>query len=310
MKRPFVLKQDNPEPIILAEATVPLTDRSYLFGDSIYEVISTHNGQPFFIEDHLERLYASAEGIYMTLPWPMDWFTRQIHHGLDLALEDLRAANDATAPPSETYVRIIVSRGVSDFNIDVADAGEPQVHFIFKEAPQYTGRFREEGFYLRVASTRRNAPQALNPAFKTGNYLNNVMGLREATHAGADDALFLDVHGAVTEASTSNFFMVKDHTIITAPMNVGILGGITRKHLLTVAQELGIPVEERAFDLDELWTAEECFVSSSLKGAMPVYRIDDHTFPVGYGPITRRLDTAYWKHVEAHIAKQAAEVNA
>lgn len=303
MKRPFVLKQDQPDPIILAEATVPLTDRSYLFGDSIYEVISTHKGQPFFIEDHLERLYASAEGIYMTLPWQMDWFTRQIKHGLSLALADLPVATE-TAPASETYVRIIVSRGVSDFNIDVAGAGEPQVHFIFKEAPQYTGRFRESGFYLRVATTRRNAPQALNPAFKTGNYLNNVMGLHEATQVGADDALFLDTQGAVTEASTSNFFMVKDQTLITAPMNVGILGGITRKHLLTVAQEQGIAIEERPFDLEELWTADECFVSSSLKGAMPVYRIDDHYFPEGYGPLTRRLDAAYWRHVEAHIAAQ------
>jgi branched-chain amino acid aminotransferase len=292
---PFVLKQDSDQAIPLAEVTVPLNDRSFLFGDSVYEVISTRKGRAFFVDDHLDRLYESAAGIYMTIPWEKSWFCRQIERGVALALENKSGAENT----KELYIRIIVSRGLSDFNIDTrVTTAPPHVYFIFKTCPEYTGRYIEQGFSLSVSKTRRSAPEALNPALKTGNYLNNVMCLHEATSKGADDSLILDLQGYVTEVSTSNFFIVKDRTLITAPIEIGILGGITRKHLFIVAEKLGLATEIRPYTLEEVWHADECFVSSSLKGAMPVYQIDAHQFPPGYGPVTQALNTAYWKHVD------------
>lgn len=290
MQLPFVFVPEKENAIPLSEATLPLNDRSFLFGDSVYEVISTRNQKPYFVQDHIDRLYASAQGIYMDMPWHKDHFSKRIIQGL---------AQLEPGYADEIYIRIIVSRGTSDFNIDTRDPGTaPRAYFLFKKAPQYLGRFVEEGFYLRVSKTRRNPPQSLSPALKTGNYLNNVLCLHEARSEGADDALILDIHGHVTEASTSNFGIVKHGVIVTAPHDVGILQGITRHHLTLVAQNLGIAMEIRPFTLDEVWEAQEAFVSSSLKGAMPVYRINDHFYDKGYGPVTQKLNTAYWAYVD------------
>lgn len=285
---PFVLMNDEIMP--LAEARVPVNDRSFLFGDSVYEVIATYQGQPFFTRDHLERMRATAKGIHMDLPWDNAWFEERIKRGLE---------RQAFA---ETYIRIVVSRGSGDFDISLASTQTPpQAVFIFKQAPSYGGRFRETGFHLSVAETRRNHPRSLNPAFKTGNYLNNILCLQEARTQGADDALILDLEGHVTELTTSNFFIVKKGEVWTAPLEVGILDGITRRYLIQQARALGLTVQEKRFTLEDVWQAEEAFVSSTLKGAMPVARIDDHHFRQGYGPLTRKLDEAYWAYVAQHL---------
>lgn len=290
MQTPFVIM--NGEVLPLAEAKVPINDRSFLFGDSLYEVIATHRSRPFFTQDHLDRLRLTAAGIHMELPeaWTDDWFREQIRWGLEQTDLD------------EVYVRIVISRGAGDFNIDVNSVTTaPLAVFIFKPLPVPGPEFEARGYYLAVPETRRNAPNTLSPAYKTGNYLNNILCLYEAKAQGADDALILDLQGHVTEATTSNLFMVKDGVIQTAPVEVGILHGITRKHLIRVAQELGLPLKEEPFGLDAIYAADEVFVSSTIKGAFPVYRINDQRYPEGYGPITRQLDNALWEYIEAHL---------
>ena len=285
---PFVVM--NEEVLALSEARVPINDRSFLFGDSLYEVIATHKGQPFFTDDHLQRLRATAAGVHMPLPWSDEWFKQQIRRGLD------------QLPLDEVYVRIVVSRGSGDFNIDIdSTATEPLVVFIFKPLPVPAEQYFTQGYFLSVPHTRRNHPRALNPAFKTGNYLNNILCLHEAKANGADDALILDLDGYVTEATTSNFFFVKNGTLYTAPLEVGILDGITRRYMLAQAQELGIPTREERFMLEDVWQADEVFLSSTIKGAMPVYRIDDKCFNEGYGSVMRQLNEAYWAYVENHL---------
>lgn len=285
---PFVIMNEQLLP--LNEARVPINDRSFLFGDSLYEVIATHKGQPFFTDDHLQRLRTTAAGVHMSLPWTDDWFKQQIRKGLD------------QLPLDEVYVRIVVSRGSGDFNIDIdSTATEPQAVFIFKPLPVPAEAYFTQGYFLSVPQTRRNHPRSLSPAFKTGNYLNNILCLHEAKAQGADDALILDLDGYVTEATTSNFFFVKNGTLYTAPLEVGILDGITRRYMLAQAQELGIPSKEERFTLEDVWQADEVFLSSTIKGAMPVYRIDDNVFPEGYGPIMQQLNQAYWTYVENHL---------
>lgn len=288
MKTPFVIM--NEELLPLEQARVPVNDRSFLFGDSLYEVIATHKGKPFFTDDHLQRLRATAAGVHLSLPWDDDWFKRQIRRGLE------------QLPLDEVYIRIVVSRGSGDFNIDIeSTATEPLAVFIFKPLPAPAQQYHDQGYFLSVPATRRNHPNTVNPAFKTGNYLNNILCLYEARAKGADDALILDLDGRVTEATTSNFFYVKDRVLCTAPLEVGILDGITRRYMLRQAQVLGIEARESYFGLEEVLAADEVFVSSTIKGAMPVYRIDQHRFSEGYGPITRQLDDAYWRYVEEHL---------
>lgn len=280
----------NGELMPLSAARVPVNDRSFLFGDSLYEVIATSQGKPFFSDDHLQRLRATAAGLHMDLPWDDDWFKAQIRTGLN------------EMPLDEVYVRIMVSRGSGDFNIDVESTEtEPLAVFVFKPLPAPAERFRSEGFRLAVSETRRNHPRSLNPAFKTGNYLNNVLCLYEAKAQGADDALILDLDGFVTELTTSNFGIVKDGAIWTAPLDVGILDGITRRHLLRIAREQGLEVHESRFTLEAVYAADEAFVMSTIKGAMPACQINDHRLTPGYGPVTRQIDDAYWAYVAAHL---------
>lgn len=288
METPFAIIDGKTMP--LDQARVPVNDRSFLFGDSLYEVIATRKGKPFFSDDHLERLRATAKGLYMELPWDNAWFKQQIRLGLN------------QLPLDEVYVRIIVSRGSGDFNIDIdSTKTDPLAVFIFKPLPGFPERFESEGVVMAVPELRRNSPRSLPPLYKTGNYLNNVLCLREAKAKGADDALILDLDGHVTEATTSNFFIVKDGVLHTAPLEVGILDGITRRYMLRQAEVLGIEAKVRPFSMEEVVAADEVFVSSTIKGAMPVCRIDEHEFPKGYGPITRRLDDAYWQYVDEHL---------
>ncbi|PKL76403.1 MAG: branched-chain-amino acid aminotransferase [Candidatus Melainabacteria bacterium HGW-Melainabacteria-1] len=274
----------------LDQVRIPVNDRSFLFGDSLYEVIATHKGKPFFTDDHLARLRATAAGLHMPLPWDDAWFKQQIRTGLK------------ALPRDEVYVRIIVSRGSGDFNIDIdSTATPPLAVFIFKPLPAFPERFSTEGVVMAVSETRRNHPRSLNPAFKTGNYLNNVLCLYEAKAKGADDALILDLDGHVTEATTSNFFLVKDKVLYTAPLEVGILDGITRRHMLSQAAELDIKTKVEPFSMEAVLAADEVFVSSTIKGAMPVCRIDAQHYPTGYGAITRQLNEAYWAYVDAHL---------
>ncbi|MBT9546528.1 MAG: aminotransferase class IV [Candidatus Sericytochromatia bacterium] len=283
----------NGEVLPLEQAQVPVNDRSFLFGDSLYEVVATYQGKPFFTRDHLQRLRATAAGIYFELPWNDAWFEHQIRTGLDqLHLE----------PGHEAYVRIVVSRGSGDFNIDIDTVETPPFCVsIFKPSPPMNPRYREKGFVLAVPETRRNSPRSLNPAFKTGNYLNNILCLREAKAQGADDALILDLDGDVTELTTSNFFIVKNGEVWTAPLDVGILDGITRRYLIQVAQALGLTVQEKRFTLADVLSADEAFVSSTLKGAMPVWQVNGQVIREGYGEINAAVDQAYWQYVADHL---------
>ncbi len=286
--QPFAVLNGQVMP--LTAVHVPVNDRSFLFGDSLYEVIATFQGQPFFTRDHLERLRATAQGIYLDIPWTDEWFEQQIRLGLE------------QMAGQEAYIRIVISRGSGDFNIDLQSvtSTEPFCVFLFKPLQPLAAHYREQGYTLAVPETRRNSPQSLNPAYKTGNYLNNILCLKQARDQGADDALILDLAGHVTELSTSNFFIVRQGELWTAPLEIGILDGITRRHLIRLAREQGIAVHEKRFGLDAVLSADEAFVSSTLKGALPVWQVNGQVIGHGAGPITRQLDQAYWAYVATH----------
>lgn len=287
MKSPFVVI--NGELLSLSEARVPVHDRSFLFGDSLYEVIATFRGRPFFTREHLQRLRTTASGIYLELPWDDSWFEAQIRMGLN------------HMEGQDAYIRIVISRGCGDFNIDIETVETPPLCvFIFKPLQSLPAHYREKGFTLAVPETRRNSPRSLNPAFKTGNYLNNILCLKQARDQGADDALILDLNGDVTELTTSNFFIVRHGEIWTSPLDIGILDGITRRYLIQIAKALGYPVLEKRFNLEAVLTADEAFVSSTIKGAMPVWKINGQLIHEGYGPVSRTLDQAYWQYVAGH----------
>jgi branched-chain amino acid aminotransferase len=160
---------------------------------------------------------------------------------------------------------------------------------------------------MAVAVTRRNPPQALDPALKTGNYLNSVLALREAHDAGADDALLLDLRGRVTEGSTSNVFFVQDGIVVTPPLQVGILHGVTRAIVLELARAGGLIVREEPHGPEALAAADEVFLTSTIREVLAVTTLvllggrEPSLRTVGDGkpgPITRRLHSAFRRYVE------------
>ncbi|MEM7203821.1 MAG: aminotransferase class IV [Planctomycetota bacterium] len=263
-----------------SEARVSVLDRGFLFGDSAYEVLRTHRGVPFAWPEHFDRLRRSADGIGLELDLDDEALLRRIK------------ATVAAAAVDPAYIRIIVTRGVgSRPNIDVAFApGPPTWVIMVRELPERAAA----GVRLAVIPRLRNDPRALDPAIKSGNYLNNVLGLAEAKARGATDCLFLNAAGHVTEASTANFYAVLDQRVLTPPLSAGLLAGTTRRLLQQLCEDLGRDFVEREISRQDLAAATEMFLSSTLRSVVPVLEVDGR--PVGGGqpgPVTDELQHAF-----------------
>lgn len=251
-----------------SQAVVPVLDRGFLFGDSVYEVIRTRNGCLFAWREHFERMRTSAEALWM----PLDLDDRTI---LQRVFATVKAAANA-----EHYVRIVVTRGTGSApNIDLG-AATGSLRWIVFARPLPTG---PSAARVVVVDRLRNDRRALDPAVKSGNYLNNVMGLAEAKKAGATDCLMLNADGHVTEASTSNVVVVKDGVHRTPPLGAGILAGITRSLWLDFLRARGERVEEVALTRRDLETADAIALTSTLRDVSPVTHLDGRHLPTTNG---------------------------
>ena len=276
-----------------AEARIPVLDRGFLFGDSVYEVIRTRSGIPFAWREHLQRLRDSAAAIALDLGHDDAELMRRVQQTL------------AAAANPESYIRIIVTRGTGTApNIDVAYApGPATVVILVRPLPPPASATAHLAIVARLRTDRR----ALDPAVKSGNYLNNVLGLMEAKRVGASDSLFLNGGGHVTEASTSNVHVVRAGHVLTPPANAGILLGVTRALLLQHCAEVGIPMQEHALTEADVRTADEVFLSSTLRDVLPVAAIDGQPVRGGApGPLTRELMRSF----EAFCERKLRQVDA
>ena len=277
------------------QAFVPVMDRGFLYGDSVYEVVRTYGGRVFELGRHLDRMDRSAARIGLSLP-PRARLESELFRTID-------AAGNA-----ESYARIIVTRGEGQFGLSPHLAeGLNRLIFMVRPLELPAPEQYERGLQMAVTRTRRNPPQALDPALKTGNYLNSALALRESHAAGADDALLLDLRGQVTEASTSNVFFVQDGVVVTPPLVLGMLEGVTRGLVIEIARGEGLLVREEPHGPEALAAADEVFVTSTIREAMAVTSLllldgekPDRRVVAGGkpGPITRRLHAAFRRYVE------------
>jgi branched-chain amino acid aminotransferase len=268
------------------QAFISVFDRGFLYGDSVYEVVRTYGGVPFELDAHLERLENSAALIGLALPWPRERFAAEVHR-------TVQASGNA-----ETYARIVVTRGAGEIGLDPNLAREGRVVIIAKELVVPPPEVYERGVKVALVGVRRNLREAIDPAAKTGNYLNNVLAMREAREQGAFEALMLDSRGRVTEATTANVFVVRGGELITPPLAVGILEGVTRKVVLALARADGIAVCEQELVPPRVLEADEVFITSTTRELVPVVTVSDalgeHTIGRGRpGPLTLRLLAAF-----------------
>jgi branched-chain amino acid aminotransferase len=276
------------------EARVSVLDNGFAFGDSVYEVLRTYDGRPFEPGRHFRRLRASAARLGFSVPLSDEDLLVQAEALL------LRAAN------LESYLRIIVSRGVGDCSYNFEAVTGPTVVMIAKPLPPYPDRHHAEGVRVAAVSIRRNHPRALDPAIKSSNLLNNILAVREAQARGADEPVLLNHEGFLAEGASTNVFLARAGTLFTPPLAAGILAGITREVVIGLAAGLGLPVREEPLRLEDLLAADEAFLTSTTREVVPIQKVDETVIGPGRpGPLTRRVMEAFRAYAPAHCGRPA-----
>ena len=265
-----------------AEAKVSVFDHGLLYGDGVFEGIRSYNGRVFKLDEHLERLYDSAKSIMLQIPIPIETMKEAV-------LETLRRNH-----LREGYIRLVVTRGVGDLGLDPDKCPNPTIIIIADKITLYPQKFYEKGLDIVTASVRRNYPEAINPRIKSLNYLNNILAKIEGKQAGTEEVLMLNAEGYVVECSGDNIFWVKNGVLVTPPVHIGILEGVTRNSVIALARDSGIQVEERVFTRHDLYIADECFLTGTAAEVIPVVTIDRRTIGDGRpGKVTQKLIAAF-----------------
>jgi branched-chain amino acid aminotransferase len=264
------------------EAKVSVFDRGFLYGDSVYETIGTAHGRLFAAQDHLVRLERSATRIGLAVP-PRAEIERAI------------ALTMAAAGNAESRVRVMLTRGEGKLDLDPAAAPDTRLVVIVFPLGAPTPEMLDKGVAVAIVSVARNNPRAIDPAVKSGNYLNNVLALGEARRRSkAYEAILCGADGSVAEGASSNVFAVVGGEVRTPPPDVGILDGITRSKVIELCHANDIRFAERRLSPEELRAADEAFITSATRGVLPVTTIDERPVGAGVpGPVTRRLMALY-----------------
>jgi branched-chain amino acid aminotransferase len=253
------------------DAKISVYDHGLLYGDGVFEGMRTYSGKVFRLVEHIDRLYESARAILLTIP---------------MSKQDLIDAVKKTVELSglsDSYIRLVVTRGAGSLGLDPNRTSDPQIIIIVDLIALYDRKYYDEGLKIITASTIRNHPAALSPRIKSLNYLNNIMAKIEGLQAGCMEAIMLNHKGEVAECTGDNIFIVKHGHLLTPPTDAGILEGITRNAILELAKELKIPAREATLTRHDLLVADECFLTGSAAEVIPVVSIDSR--PIGLGNV-------------------------
>jgi branched-chain amino acid aminotransferase len=297
MAAPFIQANTNGRLHPATEPSISPLNRGFLYGDAIYEVWRTYGGVVFAWEEHWARLEASAAALHLPITFTRDEILSQIRR-------TVTALRTATRVADELYIRLQVTRGAGPIGLDIALADRTEFVLLVQPCPAMSRAQATRGLRLSIArDLRRNPVESLSPGWKTGNYLNNILGLREARARGADEVVMLNLAGEITEAAVSNIGFVRDGEVLTPPLEAGILAGITRSLLLgRIAPGLGTRARESKLRPSDLAGMSECFLLSTTKDLVPVAAIDDVQFTVGPETITARLKAAFADYVREYVA--------
>jgi branched-chain amino acid aminotransferase len=266
------------------QAVVPVLDRGFLFGDSVYETVAWLGGRFIFLDEHLARLERSARRIYLEPP------TRSL-------VEQAMCATVLASEEPEARVRVMVTRGAAALDIDPTTATAPRLVVIVQPLGAPTAALLATGVAVQIVKQSRSSPGSVDPTVKSGNYLNSVLAIAEARRRcpGANEAILCSASGSIAEGATSNVFFVTKEILCTPGLEVGILDGVTRGKVLELARGAGIETRELgSVSPEELRRADEAFLTSAVRGILPVTTVDSVRIGNGQpGPLTRRLLALY-----------------
>lgn len=260
------------------EAKVSVFDHGYLYGDGVFEGIRAYHNRVFKLKEHIDRLYESAKTIMLEIPMSKEEMA-------EVVIETCRRNQIR-----DGYIRLVVSRGKGDLGLDPRKCPRPTVMCIAATITLYPREFYEKGLEVKTVPTPRNLSEACNPRVKSLNYLNNIYAKIEANLAGVLEALMLNAQGYVCEATGDNVFIIKDGELITPPIHLGILKGITRDAVMELARKRGIIVKEEVFTRHDVFNADEVFLTGTAAELIPVIKVDGRVIGDGKpGPMFQQL---------------------
>lgn len=259
-------------------AKVSVWDHGFLYGDGVFEGIRAYAGRVFRLDEHIERLYDSARSIHLDIPVPIDQMKSFV-----VETCRLNAITDG-------YIRAVVSRGKGDLGLDPRKCSEPTIVIIADKIKLFPEEKYNKGLRAIISSVRRTPPEALDGKIKSLNYLNNILARIEANVSDVDEAVMLNTHGFVTEATAENLFALKNGVIRTPGRYCGILEGVTRNAVIEVARREGFTVEETMLNPHDLFVAEEIFLTGTAAELIPLVNVGGRNIGDGKpGPVYRQL---------------------
>ncbi|HCM42248.1 MAG TPA: branched-chain-amino-acid transaminase [Candidatus Omnitrophota bacterium] len=274
------------------DAKISVFDHGLLYGDGVFEGIRAYDSCIFKLGEHLDRLWESAHTLMIQIP-----MTKK---QMEKAIIDTLKKNGF----SDSYIRVVVTRGVGDLGLDPALCKLPTVIIIADKIKLYPESLYQNGLSIVTVPTVRNLPEAVNPSIKSLNYLNNILAKIEAKNSGCVEALMLNHQGYVAECTGDNVFMIKYEgaspkpILLTPPTYLGALKGITRQGIIELAAQEKICFEERVLTRHDLFNADEVFLTGTAAEVIPVVKIDARVIGTGKpGPVTNQLLKGFRKIV-------------
>jgi branched-chain amino acid aminotransferase len=261
-----------------SKAAISVFDHGLLYGDGVFEGIRVYNGCIFKLEEHLDRLYASAHSLMLKIPLDR----KQMR---DVIIETLNrnSARDA-------YIRLVVTRGVGDLGVDPRKCSKPTLVIIVGNITVIPKEVVEKGLRVMITWVRRDPVDGTSHEVKSLNYLNNIMAKLEANVYGVDEAIFLSPQGYLCEGTAENVFVVKGKEIWTPPAHTGALPGITKASVTEVAEKQGYKVMEKLITAHEVFNANEIFFTGTGAEIMPVTEVNGRKIGDGkLGMVTARI---------------------
>jgi branched-chain amino acid aminotransferase len=281
-------------------AAISVFDHGFLYGEGVYETLRTYNGQPFLFDRHMRRLRNSAGMLALDVPLTDGEIDARFR-------ETMRAAGLGDAPDREAYIRILVTRGIGELTYDPAACPTPSVVVIVKPNVEPAPDVFQRGVKVSLVSTVRNHPGSVNPLIKSNNLINNALAMQEAFRRGGFEGIMRNYRGELAECTQSNFFIVKDGVALTPPIDAGLLPGITRAFVFEVGAETGIDVREAVLKDDDLFGADECFLTSTTREIVPIVQVDDRKIGSGApGRVTTILLNGFRAKARAISVRQPA----
>ncbi len=262
-----------------ATAVISVFDHGFLYGEGIYETMRTYHRRPFLYDRHMRRLRRSAAMIELPLPFTDEELAAQIRDTQALATID-----------GEVYIRVLVTRGIGELTYDPKATPNPSFAIIVKPQIDPEPGVYEVGVRVVIVDIVRNHPDSVNPMIKSNNLMNSALAMQEALRSDAFEGVMRNYRGELTECTTSNLFIVKNKVALTPPLEAGLLPGITREFLFDIGKEVGVAVREQTLRDDDLFGADEAFLTSTTREAVPIVTVKDRTIGSGKpGPVTWTL---------------------